>query len=343
MVNGKKAEKIWVKKENMRKRCYLRFRLLKKEQMPRFFEDTVRRLGNIVVSSDVFQNDIMVMHYDQDYATRNDRAGRIYQHYLRAPSRMDALLFIGVLNGNMELQVDYVNYSVSDYGLMVILPTHITQMKRISPDLKAWLLMISTSYLDTLSQSKEKHPSTLISYMQLKKHPLKQFDSERFQQIGKSLDFLCEKIRQPAHFFYQGLVNTALHLFLMDLGDIYLDKQKTLHPPTLSRKEELFADFLDLLSTHCKEQHEVSFYANKLCITSQYLSLLLKEQSGKSASQWIQDALMLEAKILLKAPRASVQQVADELYFPDQSTFGKFFKKHEGISPIAFRRQGVPL
>lgn len=315
----------------------------KKERMPRIFEDTVRRLGNIVVSSDVFQNDILVMHYDHDYATRNDRAGRIYQHYLRAPSRMNALLFIGVTSGSMELQVDYVNYSISDYGLMVILPTHITQMKRISPDLKAWLLMISTSYLDTLSQSKKKHPSTLISYMQLKKHPLKQFDSERFQQIGKSLDFLCEKIRQPAHFFYQGLVNMALHLFLMDLGDIYLDKQKTLHPPTLSRKEELFADFLDLLSTHCKEQHEVSFYANKLCITSQYLSLVLKEQSGKSASRWIQDALMLEAKILLKAPRASVQQVADELYFPDQSTFGKFFKKHEGLSPIAFRRQGVPL
>ena len=72
--------------------------------MPRIFEDTVRRLGNIVVSSDVFQNDILVMRYDQDYATRNDRAGRIYQHYLRAPSRMNALLFIGVISGSMELQ-----------------------------------------------------------------------------------------------------------------------------------------------------------------------------------------------------------------------------------------------
>ena len=68
----------------------------RKERMPRIFEDTVRRLGNIVVSSDVFQNDILVMRYDQDYATRNDRAGRIYQHYLRAPSRMNALLFIGL-------------------------------------------------------------------------------------------------------------------------------------------------------------------------------------------------------------------------------------------------------
>ena len=309
--------------------------------MPRFFEDTVRRLNNIAVSSDVFQNDIMVMHYDQDYATRNDTKGRIYQHYLRAPSRMDALLFIGVTSGSMELQVDYVNYSVSDYELMVILPTHITQMKYISPDLKAWLLMISTSYLDTLSQSKEKHPSALISYMQLKKHPLREFEPDKFRLLEKSLDFLCEKIRQPAHFFYQGLVNTALHLFLMELGNIYLDKRETMQSPTLSRKEELFADFLDLLSMHCKEQHEVSFYANRLCITSQYLSLILKEQSGKSASQWIQDALMLEAKILLKAPRISVQQVADELYFPDQSTFGKFFKKHEGISPIAFRRQGA--
>ena len=101
---------------------------------------------------------------------------------------------------------------------------------------------------------------------------------------------------------------------------------------------ELFEQFLQLLFEHCKEQHVVTFYAEKLFITPQYLSLILKELTGKSANKWIDDALIVEAKMLLKAPQATVQQVADILHFSDQSTFGKFFKKHMGISPMEYRK-----
>ena len=93
-----------------------------------------------------------------------------------------------------------------------------------------------------------------------------------------------------------------------------------------------------MLFEHCKEQHVVTFYAEKLFITPQYLSLILKELTGKSANKWIADALIVEAKMLLKAPQATVQQVADILHFSDQSTFGKFFKKHMGISPMEYRK-----
>ena len=82
----------------------------------------------------------------------------------------------------------------------------------------------------------------------------------------------------------------------------------------------------------------MTFYADKLFITPQYLSLILKELTGMSANKWIDDALVAEAKVLLKAPQMTVQQVADQLHFSDQSTFGKFFKKHMGISPMEYRR-----
>ena len=66
--------------------------------------------------------------------------------------------------------------------------------------------------------------------------------------------------------------------------------------------------------------------------------MLLREQTGKSANKWIDDAVLMEAKMLLKTPLLSVQQVAEQLHFSDQSTFGKFFKKHIGLSPLEFRR-----
>ena len=95
---------------------------------------------------------------------------------------------------------------------------------------------------------------------------------------------------------------------------------------------------MKLLFKHNREQHTVSFYANKLCISPQYLSAILKDLTGKTTNNWIDNSLILDAKVMLKAPNATVQQVSDLLSFANQSTFGKFFKKHAGLSPAEYRR-----
>ena len=149
---------------------------------------------------------------------------------------------------------------------------------------------------------------------------------------------MSSKVKEPSHFYQIGSLQNSFLGFLLEIGNILMSKKDHMVKPTLSRKDELFEQFLQLLFNHCKEQHVVTFYAEKLCITPQYLSLILKELTGKSANKWIDDALIVEAKILLKAPQATVQQVADMLHFSDQSTFGKFFKKHVGASPMEYRK-----
>ena len=99
-----------------------------------------------------------------------------------------------------------------------------------------------------------------------------------------------------------------------------------------------FQQFLKLMFKHSREEHSVSFYAGKMCITPQYLSAVLKELTGKTTNNWIDHSLILDAKILLKTPNMTVQQVSDMLNFSNQSTFGKFFKKHTGQSPAEFRK-----
>ena len=85
--------------------------------------------------------------------------------------------------------------------------------------------------------------------------------------------------------------------------------------------------------THCREQHEVSYYADRLCMTPDNLSRIMKAHSSKTAIKWISDALVTEAKILLGNPNITIQYVADELNFGYQSSFGKFFRKHTGLTP----------
>jgi AraC-like DNA-binding protein len=297
------------------------------------FANTLTTIKEAVTSYDNYQDDVIIAEFD------NTSLFELKNFIPSIPSRFDAVFLISVSEGEMEIQIDYVTYKAGKNSLTLIMPTHITHFVSGSSDMRCWVLAISKSFLQTLSYSKvQQQQPDVISYMQFKKNPLTYFSDIEYKALFSSLDFVRHKMHQHAHLFYKESIKVALKMFFLDLGNIYLSKKERFTPPSLSRKEELFVDFMSLLQKNCKQQHDVRFYANELCITTQYLSSILKKESGKSASQWIQDALMIEAKGMLKTPRINVQQIAIELNFPDQSTFGKFFKKHTGMSPMAFRK-----
>jgi AraC-like DNA-binding protein len=285
-------------------------------------------IKEVVTSYDNFQNNIVIMEFDHTSLNELKKFAPLI------PTRFDVLLLIGITDGEMDIQIDYISYKVGKNSLTLIMPTHITHFISGNDKLKGWILTISKSYIQSFTEQKQ----TVISYMQLKKNPLTVFDPDEYQSLYESLNFLKSKMHIHTHLFHREVMKLALQMFFTDLGNLYLSKRKYHITATLTRKEEVFSDFQSYLREHCTKQHDVKFYADKLCITTQYLSSILKEQSGRSASQWIHEALMIEAKGLLKSPRVNVQQVADKLNFPDQSTFGKFFKKHTGISPMTFRK-----
>ncbi|NLN95135.1 MAG: AraC family transcriptional regulator [Bacteroidales bacterium] len=68
------------------------------------------------------------------------------------------------------------------------------------------------------------------------------------------------------------------------------------------------------------------------------MSQLIKQNTGKSVNEWIEDYVMLEAKALLKSTNMTIQQISDEMNFPSQSFFGKYFKRVKGISPREFKK-----
>jgi AraC-like DNA-binding protein len=107
-----------------------------------------------------------------------------------------------------------------------------------------------------------------------------------------------------------------------------------------NRREEYFAKFITLLSNNFKRERTVGFYAEQMCVTPKYLSLLIKEFSGKSAAEWIDYYVITEAKTLLRYSTMSIQEVAYELSFSSQSFFGKYFKRRVGMSPKEYRRVG---
>jgi AraC-like DNA-binding protein len=96
--------------------------------------------------------------------------------------------------------------------------------------------------------------------------------------------------------------------------------------------------FMELVQEHYREERLIGFYADKLCITPKYLSKLVKDNTGRSAGEWIENHVILEARAMLQSSDMTIQQIAASLNFPNQSFFGKYFKRATGLSPKQYRR-----
>lgn len=256
--------------------------------------------------------------------------------FLNDPVRVNALQVLLVLEGSIDLSIDYVLFQASTNTVVTIMPTHITKVMKYSPNFKGRLLAVSRAFLE--QSMMPNHSSSMIQYMKIRKNPTILLQESEIKTLDECMLRLRQTILQTSHHLQRLLIQNTLMGFFIEMWNIFSERKEYNTPPSLTRKEELFESFLRILYMYCKEQHVVSFYAEQLYITPQYLSLILKELTGRSANKWIDEALMQEAKILLKAPQATVQQVADALHFSDQSTFGKFFKKHAGMSPMEYRK-----
>ena len=103
------------------------------------------------------------------------------------------------------------------------------------------------------------------------------------------------------------------------------------------RAIDIYNRFVSLVAEHYHSAHDVAFYADRLCITTRYLSQITDRVVGKSPKQIIADYLLSEAKTYLGTTRLTIQEVADRLGFSSQALFCKFFKSQEKTSPSDYR------
>lgn len=107
--------------------------------------------------------------------------------------------------------------------------------------------------------------------------------------------------------------------------------------PSYNRNKAYFNSFLMELTKNYLQERSVGFYAERLHLTPKYLTTLLRTTTGRTASEWIDEYVILEAKHLLKYSEMSIQEIAYYLNFPNQSFFGRYFKQHTGMTPSAYR------
>lgn len=221
--------------------------------------------------------------------------------------------------------IDFVDYQVESRQIHLVFPDQVHQWT-IEKETVGYQLMISRgwyeSFLPALRFSGsyyQNHPAITVS------EEIYQLLLHEFQAIQKELsdeNIFWELIQKRSELIGL-LVSKSVEGAFKDF-EIY-------------NSNPIISKFLNLIDQHFKTERSVSFYAEKLSISANYLNIVCKKNLNRSASSLIQDRILLEAKRLLKVSEMSVKDIVYDLGFYDHASFSKFFKVQTGMTPSQFK------
>lgn len=258
--------------------------------------------------------------------------------------KSNVITFFFIDEGEISITMDYMEHTIGSRTGFSIPPTAMVTSIKMSADIRAYVVIASAEYFDEIFLAR-RHIS--ISHaLFLRRNNANgengvngyRFSLQDFIVLRKALENLETQMKRYSHKFQKELVNNAFSSLVYESANILFTEISRTEEIQKASSTDIFVEkFVKLLSAHGDKEHSPAFYADKLCISVQYLSLILKRLSGQTANDWIAGYLVTRAKIMLRNPALTIQQVASMLYFSDQSSFGKFFKKHTGITPKQYK------
>ena len=198
----------------------------------------------------------------------------------------------------------------------------------LESNIDMYILAISRKFMAEMNL---QFPLSLISHIYI--HPVWHMSAEKVQGVIRYFDLLREVVAAQNRTATMLLVHSLFHFLAGDIANTQM------HAPSMSRNKEITGRFMHLVDAYCDRHHNLDWYAGEMCLSTRYVANTVKQTLGMTASSFIESAIMQRAKTLLVSTPMPIQQIADQLGFQNQSHFGTFFKRHEGMSPAAFRKQ----
>ncbi len=248
------------------------------------------------------------------------------------PFIFKGMVFAVCLRGTGRIQINFKEYVISENTIITIPPNQIVLAIHRSDDFLIELLAFSPDYLIDMALPKDYDlPKKILS------SPVLHITKEEREEILNYHTFIVTAFNNKRHALLKNIIKGLLYSLLMVIATKYIDKENPVDNKPSSRSEEITEQFFLLLKEHHRQERAASFYADKLCITIKYLSSTLKKVTGRSINAWMEDAVIMRAKMLLKSSDHTILQISEELNFPNPSYFGRFFKKLTNMTPKEYR------
>ncbi len=253
------------------------------------------------------------------------------------PFRPDNPAFIFVKTGTIKLKQHFRDLELSANMFMVTDPQTVYEMISVSDDFQSRMVSYKREFISALSLKFNR----LITYRYFRQQmnigvP---FEPAEMEVVWKSVNFLKYILDSETEMTYKKeIVEHLFSVFCYQMAGI-ISKEDSNSMSQMSRQEEIVFIFLNDLAKYHQNERGLEFYAQRQSMTTRHLSAVVKDITGKSASQVIALIVMNEAKVLLNSSNKPVSEISSILGFSDQYSFSHFFKKHLGESPSDYRKQ----
>ena len=245
------------------------------------------------------------------------------------PYRIQEGRIIFVNQGSARVLINLIEYTIRQTHFSVITPNSIVQIIEISPDFDMQMMAMNQDFLPI--SGKEDFFSYLLHHQ---KNILLLLSPQEVLQTEYSFTLMWNILQEPT--FRREAIRHLLASLLYYIEYI-AQSNMLMNPVRLTRQEDIFQRFISLVNACSKKERNVNFYADKLCLTPRYLNTVVRQASQQTVMDWINQSIILEAKILLKHGNRLVYQISDELNFPNPSFFCKFFKRMTGMTPHEYQ------
>ena len=246
--------------------------------------------------------------------------------------KVDVNTIIFCRKGTANIEIDLIPYEIVANTQLIIIAGSIVHNISNSDDFKISYITFKHEVYDEATAQLE--PSFTFF---LKEYPCVQLGEKRINKMNYLVEAMEDFYNEKTNCFRVKIFKNNIQSFLLDVYDKTRTLFKIDKSEEVGRREELFIKFIHLIHKYCPQQREVGFYAEKLYITSRYLSSITQNVADKSAKYIIDKHAIQRIKIMLKYSNMSIQDISYELNFPDQSFFSRYFKKHTGMSPLEYR------
>ena len=250
------------------------------------------------------------------------------------PFKVDVTTNIISISGTTEGAINMKPYKTEGACLITILAGQIMEYKSISDDFSGLFIIMSPKFSESLMPNAHER---LPLHLSVRDNPVIPLNEEALNGMITYFDMIKRVIQVKDH---PHKLEVARYLTLAFSYGASVDFHNLDENTKKTHNEQVVDKFLHLVQTNYKEERGLDFYAAKLCITPKHLSKVIKAIGGKPPNDLIDEHVVYEAKALLKSTNMTIQQITDELNFPSQSFFGKYFKRVTGMSPREYKSEG---
>ena len=251
------------------------------------------------------------------------------------PVKLSAVTALVCLSGEIDGRINLKKYHVVENDMFICLPGDMLQIHS-ADNVQAYAVLLSSDYLNEMHIDLNVRTDT---YMAVRNNAVTSLSREDIMELAPYFTLLQKYLRKNNPQIVRGLVQALAHTIIA-LRKEHMPEKNVEDYARETRAQQIFDRFIYLLDSYHTKERCLKFYAGKMALTTKYMSLMIKAYSGKSALEWLNEYVIMEARLLLDYTDLTVQEISYRLNFPTQSAFGKYFRQQVGVSPKSYRLAG---